>query len=67
MSKLVIHGLEIVKVNIGYCQLRIKSEPFFVDLRFKSEHLKSDMIFQKRGIISWCNYISGLLMSKSKS
>ena len=27
------------------CQIRIKSEPFFVDLKFKSEHLKSRQSF----------------------
>ena len=27
------------------CQLKIKSEPFLVDLKFKSEHLKSRQNF----------------------
>jgi hypothetical protein len=34
--------LVFVKKNYIPCQLRIKSEPFLVNLKFKSEHLKWD-------------------------
>jgi len=37
-----IHG--IVKIILRKCQLRIKSEPFLLDLKFKSEHLKQDYL-----------------------
>jgi len=57
------HKLFLCQEKSFRCQIRFKSEPFLVDLKFKSEHLKSGMISPKRRSISWRNGITSLSRS----
>ena len=40
------------KLSSPHCQLRIKSEPFLMDLKFKSEHLEMDDLYPQRNLES---------------
>jgi len=42
---------------VTYCHLKIKSEPFLLDLKFKSEHLYNHNLRPKGGLRLWFKYI----------
>jgi len=54
---LLTHLVWIFKKKKTFCQLRIKSEPFLGNLKFKSEHLRTHNLKPKRGFRSWHSYI----------